>query len=84
MSTCRWTPDDETAYLEERKYICEHFQPEHEDTIRWLESVTTQDLIYAVYRRYGIHPATIYKEFEAENSLCNEDRIISGLIEDVA
>ena len=84
MKIYRWTPDDEAAYLEERKYKCEHCHPEHEDTIKWLESVSNQNIIYAVYSQYGINPDTIYKEFEAEITLREENRIIPELIEDVA
>jgi hypothetical protein len=83
MNNYHWTPEDEAAYMEERKYRCDHCQPEHEDTARWLESVANQDLIHTVYSRYGINPNTIYKEFEAEISL-REDRFIPELIEDVA
>jgi len=84
MNTNQWTPENEAAYMEERKYKCEHCQPEHEETIKWLESVANQDLIFAVYKQYGINPDTIYKEFEAEITLREQERIIPELIEDVA
>lgn len=84
MNTYQWTPEDEAAYLEERKNKCEHCHPEHEETISWLESVSNQDLIFAVYRQYGINPDTIYKEFEAEVASREEKMVIPELIEDVA
>jgi len=84
MNTNQWIPEHEAAYMEERKYKCEHCQPEHEETIKWLESVANQDLIFAVYKQYGINPDTIYKEFEAEITLREQERIIPELIEDVA
>ena len=65
MNNYRWTPEDEAAYLEERKNKCDHCHPAHEHTIKWLESVANQDLIYSLYSQYGINPDTIYKEFEA-------------------
>ena len=84
MNTYQWTPEHEAAYLEERKNKCEHCQPEHVDTIRWLQSVSNQDLIFAVYSQYGINPDTIYKEFEAEITVREKERIIPELIEHVA
>ena len=84
MNNYQWTPEDEAAYMEERKNRCEHCQPEHEDTVKWLESVSNQDLIFAVYSQYGINPDTIYKEFEAEITIHEEGRIIPELIEEVA
>ena len=84
MKNYHWTPDHEAAYKEERKYKCEHCHPEHEETISWLESVSNQDLIFAVYRQYGINPDTIYKEFEAEVASREEKMVIPELIEDVA
>ena len=84
MNNYRWTPEDEAAYLEERKNRCEHCQPEHEETIKWLEGVASQDLIHALYSQYGINPDTIYKEFEAEITVREKERIIPELIEHVA
>ena len=83
MNTNQWTSEDEAAYMEERKYRCEHCHPEHEETIKWLDNAANQELIYAVYSRHGINPNTIYKEFEAEIILL-EQKIIPELIEDVA
>ena len=84
MKNYHWTPEHEAAYMEERKNKCEHCQPEHEDTSKWLESVSNQDLIYTIYRQYGINPDTIYKEFEAEIAIRTEERIVPELIEHVA
>jgi len=84
MNNNHWTPEHEAAYMEERKYRCDHCHPEHEDTTRWLESVANQELIYTVYSRYGINPDTIYKEFEAEIALRQQDIIIPEAIEHVA
>ena len=84
MNSYQWIPEHEAAYLEERKYKCEHCQPEHEETIKWLESVANQDLIFAVYTKYGINPDIIYKEFEAGLTLLEKERIIPELREHVA
>ena len=84
MKNYHWTPDHEEAYKEERKNKCEHCQPEHEETTKWLENVSNQDLLFAVYKEYGITPHTIYKEFEAEIIIREEERIIPELIEHVA
>jgi hypothetical protein len=84
MNNYQWTPEDEAAYFEERKSKCDHCHPVHEDTIKWLESVANQDLIYSVYSQYGINPDTIYKEFEAEITVREKERIIPELIEHVA
>jgi hypothetical protein len=84
MKNYHWTPEYEAAYMEERKNKCEHCQPEHEETAKWLESVCNQDLLYAVYKEYGINPATIYMEYEAEITVRKEERIIPELIEHVA
>lgn len=84
MNDYRWIPDHEAAYMEERKNKCEHCQPEHEETTKWLESVSNQNLLYAVYKEYSITPDILYKEFEAEISIREEERIIPELIEHVA
>ena len=84
MKNYHWTPDHEAAYKEERKYKCEHCHPEHEETTKWLENVSNQDLLYAVYREHGITPNTIYLEFEAEITIREEERILPELIEHVA
>lgn len=84
MNKYNWAREDEAAYIEERKNRCEHCQPEHEDTIKWLENVANQDLVYSLYSQYGINPDTIYKEFEAEITVPGEERIITEPIEHVA
>lgn len=84
MNNYHWTPEHEAAYMEERKNRCEHCHPENEDTIKWLESVANQELIYAVYSQYGINPDTIYKEFEVEITVREKERILPELIEHVA
>ena len=85
MNNYHWTSEQEAAYLEERKNKCEHCQPEHKDTMKWLENVSNQDLLYAVYKQYGINPNTVYKEYEAEIiAVREEERIIPELIEEVA
>lgn len=84
MKNYNWTPEHEAAYLEERKNRCEHCHPTHEDTIKWLESVANQELIYTVYSQHGINPDTIYKEFEAEITVREKERILPELIEHVA
>ncbi len=84
MNTYHWTPEHEAAYLDERKNKCEHCEPEHEETVKWIESISNQDLLYAVYRQYGITPNTVYKEFEAEIIIRAEERIAPELIEEVA
>jgi len=84
MNNYHWTPEHEAAYMEERKNRCEHCHPENEDTIKWLESVANQELIYAVYSQYGINPDTIYKEFEVEIAVREKERILPELIEHVA
>ena len=61
-----WTSEHEAAYLEERKNQCDHCQPDQEETIAWLESVTAQDIVHSVFAKYGIHPKDVYREFEAE------------------
>ena len=84
MNTYHWTPEHEAAYLEERKNKCEHCQPEHKETTKWLESISNQDILYAVYKQYGINPNTLYKEFEDEIVIHAEERIVRELIEEVA
>ena len=79
-----WTPETEAAYLEERKNKCEHCQPEHEETAKWLESICNQDLLYSVYKQYGINPNTVYREFEAEINIRVQETIVPELIEEVA
>jgi len=84
MNTYHWTPEHEAAYLEERKNKCEHCQPEHKETAKWFESICNQDILYAVYKQYGINPNTVYKEFEDEIIIHAEERIVRELIEEVA
>lgn len=84
MNSYHLAPDHEAAYIEERKNKCEHCQPEHEDTTKWLESVSNQDLLFAVYRQYGINPNTVYLEFEAEIITRENESIIPELAEEVA
>ena len=84
MKSYHLAPEHEVAYMEERKNKCEHCQPEHEYTTKWLESVSNQDLLYTVYSEYGINPNTVYLEFEAEITMRKEERIIPELAEEVA
>lgn len=76
-------PDHEVAYMEERKLKCEYCAPEHESTVSWLESVTNQDLVFALYERYGIPPAIIYSEFQEELSIVETDEQITSLVEEL-
>jgi hypothetical protein len=68
VNTSGWTGEHEAAYLEERKNKCDHCHPEQEESMKWLESRSAQDLVYSVYRQFGIHPKTIYREFEEESA----------------
>jgi hypothetical protein len=67
-NSTRWTMEDEALYLEERKYRCECCDPEHEATIKWLESSNSQDLVVSVYKTYGIPPHVVFREFEDERA----------------
>ena len=84
MNTYHWTSEHEAAYLEERKNKCEHCQPEHKETAKWLESISNQEILYAVYKKYGINPNTLYKEFEDEIIIHADERIVREPIEEVA
>jgi hypothetical protein len=84
MNTYHLIPEHEAAYLEERKYKCEHCEPEHEETQKWLESVSNQDILFAVYHQHGIPPHIVYEEFHAEINIRQQERIIPEPHEEVA
>ncbi|HUQ65343.1 MAG TPA: hypothetical protein VM101_04275 [Flavitalea sp.] len=77
-------PKHEAAYLEERKNKCEHCHPKHEVTQKWLENVSNQDILFKVHQQYGITPATVYHEFEAEITIRLEESIVPEPREEVA
>ena len=84
MNTYHWTPEHEAAYMEERKNKCEHCLPVHEETQKWLQSATNHDILFAVYKQYGITPDTVYQEFEAEIMIHDHERIVPEPREEVA
>lgn len=61
-----WMGEHEEAYREERKHKCDHCHPEQEESMSWFENTAAKDLVYAAFSRYGIHPKTIYQEYELE------------------
>jgi hypothetical protein len=58
--------EHEEAYHEERKNKCEHCHPQQEESMSWFDNVTAQDIVHEVYKRYGIDPKIIYREYELE------------------
>lgn len=84
LNDSEWMSEHETAYLEERKNKCEHCLPDHEETIAWLEGVCAQDIVYEAFKKYGISPKIIYKEFEEEFSSVYTAEEIEVFVQELA